>query len=110
MWKKKRIDVSLKEENNMTIGLSLKTETDFPLVTVGIVVLNREWIISKTLDSILHQTYPHNRIFVFIADGGSKDRTVETAREILQKSDFAGYDIISKESSIPEGKPVAFLG
>lgn len=87
-------------------GLLSKIEKEFPLVTVGVVVLNREWIINKTLDCILHQTYPHNRIFVVIADGESKDRTVETAREILQKSDFSGYDIISKESSIPEGRNI----
>lgn len=81
-------------------------EASFPLVTVGVVVLNREWIISKMLDSLLHQTYPHDRIFVIIVDGGSKDRTVEVARRMLEKSDFIGYDIVIKECSIPEGRNI----
>ncbi|MCJ7424343.1 glycosyltransferase [Candidatus Bathyarchaeota archaeon] len=75
-----------------------------PLITVGIVVLNREWIISKVLNSVLSQTYPHNRIFLLIVDGKSKDKTVETAQKILEKSDLKGYDIVVKKSNIPEGR------
>jgi glycosyltransferase involved in cell wall biosynthesis len=81
-------------------------EATFPLVTVGVVVLNREWIIGKMLNSLLYQTYPHGRIFVVIVDGGSKDRTVEVARKMLEKSDFMGYDIVVKECSIPEGRNI----
>jgi len=47
------------------------------------VVLNREWIIEKTLDPLLRQTYLHNRIFVVIVHGGSEDKTAEIARKIL---------------------------
>lgn len=81
-------------------------KSGFPLVTVGTVVLNREWIIGKMLDSLLHQTYPHDKIFVLIVDGESKDRTLEIIREILEKADFSGFKIISKKCSIPEGRNI----
>lgn len=77
------------------------------LVTVAVVVLNREWIIGKMLDSLLQQTYPHDKIFVLIVDGGSKDRTLEIAQGILKKADFSGYKIISKQCSIPEARNIS---
>lgn len=78
----------------------------FPLITTGIVVLNREWIIDKMLAYLQCQTYPHDRIFVLVVDGESEDRTVEIARKILEQSDFNGYDIIVKKCSIPEGRNI----
>jgi len=89
------------EERDMT-----QDEDQYPLITVGVVVLNREWIIGKMLNSLIRQTYPHNRIFVIIVDGKSKDRTVEIAQKILEKSDFMGYNIIVRESNIPEGRNI----
>jgi glycosyltransferase involved in cell wall biosynthesis len=80
--------------------------TDLPLITVGVVVLNREWIIDKMLNSLKLQTYPHDRVFVLIVDGGSKDKTVEIAQKILEKSDFKGYDIIVRKCNIPEGRNI----
>jgi len=82
----------------------IQEDKNLPLLTVGVVVLNREWIIKKMLDSLLRQTYPHSRIFVVIVDGKSKDKTVEVARKVLEKSDFIGYNIIVKECTIPEGR------
>ena len=77
-----------------------------PLVTVGIVVLNREWIIDKMLASLQNQTYPHNKIFVLLVDGESKDNTVKTAKQILEKTDFNGHQIITKKSNIPEARNI----
>lgn len=77
-----------------------------PFITVGIVVLNREWVIDKMLASLQNQTYPHNRIFVVIVDGESTDKTVEIAKRILEKSDFNGYRIIVKKCTIPEGRNI----
>lgn len=77
-----------------------------PLLTVGIVVLDREWIFGKMLSSLLSQTYPHDKIFVLVVDGKSKDKTVEIARSILEKSDLKGYDIIVKECNIPEARNI----
>lgn len=81
-------------------------ENQNPLLTIGVVVLNREWIIRKMLGFLLKQTYPHDRIFVVIVDGKSEDKTVEVAQRILEKSDFRGYEIIVKECTIPEGRNI----
>jgi glycosyltransferase involved in cell wall biosynthesis len=77
-----------------------------PLITVGIVALNREWIIDKMLTSLQRQTYPHNRIFVLLVDGESKDNTVKIASQILDNSDFNDYEIIIKKCNIPEGRNI----
>ncbi|MCW4043968.1 MAG: glycosyltransferase [Candidatus Bathyarchaeota archaeon] len=77
---------------------------EFPLITVGIVVMNRDWIIGRMLASLQSQTYPHDRLFVLVVDGESTDKTVETARRILEKSDFSGYEIVVQKCSIPEGR------
>lgn len=76
------------------------------LVTVGIVVLNREWAIGKMLDSLLSQTFPHEKIYVVVVDGQSSDGTVDTARRILESSDLMGYEIVVKKCSIPEGRNI----
>jgi glycosyltransferase involved in cell wall biosynthesis len=76
----------------------------YPLITVGIVVFNREWIIKKMLNSLQSQTYPHDRLFIVVVDGGSKDNTVNIVKEVLSKSDFYGYEIIVKKTNIPEAR------
>jgi glycosyltransferase involved in cell wall biosynthesis len=80
--------------------------SDSPLITVAVVVRNREWIIAKMLNSLLSQTYPHYNIHVLLVDGNSSDKTVEIAKNILEKTDFKGYEIIVKECSIPEGRNI----
>lgn len=77
------------------------------LITVAVVVRNREWIIAKMLNSLLSQTYSHDKIHVLIVDGNSSDKTVEIARTILEKADFKGYEIIVKECNIPEGRNIS---
>jgi len=77
-----------------------------PLMTVGIVVLNREWIIAEMLKSLIGQSYPHNRIYIVVVDGGSKDRTVDIVRKTLDNSDLKGYEIISQVCNIPEGRNI----
>ncbi|MDR0471409.1 MAG: glycosyltransferase [Nitrososphaerota archaeon] len=76
----------------------------YPLITVGIVVFNREWIIEKMLRSLQSQTYPHNRLFVVVVDGGSKDSTVKVMNDFLAKSDFYGYEVIVEKTNIPEAR------
>jgi len=76
----------------------------YPLITVGIVVFNREWIIEKMLRSLQSQTYPHDRIFVVVVDGGSKDNTVRVMDDFLAKSDFFGYEVIVEKTNIPEAR------
>jgi len=70
------------------------------------VTLNREWSIGCALRSLLEQTYPHDKIYVVVVDGCSTDKTVEVATEFLTKSDFAGYKVIVRKSTIPEARNV----
>jgi glycosyltransferase involved in cell wall biosynthesis len=77
-----------------------------PLITVGIVALNRDWIIDKMLTSLQNQTYPHNKIFVLLVDGESQDNTVKIAKRILYKASFNGHQIIIKKSNIPEARNI----
>ena len=81
-------------------------QTELPVVTVGILTLNREWSIEAVLEALSSQTYPHGKIFVLVVDGGSTDGTVEKARAKLQTSDFLGFSIIVKKSNIPEARNI----
>ena len=67
-------------------------QKDLPLITVGVVVFNREWIIKRMLASVQSQTYPHDRLFVLVVDGKSMDNTVKVAKQVLAESDFNGYE------------------
>jgi succinoglycan biosynthesis protein ExoA len=60
-----------------------------PLVTVVVPMLNEEPDISGCLEAIGAQTYPRSEIEVVVVDGGSRDRSVEIAAEILARS--SGY-------------------
>jgi glycosyltransferase involved in cell wall biosynthesis len=84
--------------------MQLTDHQSLPLITVGIVVYNRAWIIKKMLASLQHQTYPHDKLYVVMVDGGSKDNTVEAAEDMLSTSDFLGYKIIVEKSNIPEAR------
>lgn len=77
-----------------------------PLVTVGIVAYNRAWIIDKALLSIQSQTYPHDKLFVLVVDGVSKDSTADVAKQRLAQSDFGGYEVVVQKCNIPEGRNI----
>jgi glycosyltransferase involved in cell wall biosynthesis len=77
-----------------------------PSVTVGIVALNRAWIIDKVLLSIQSQTYPHDSLFILFVDGESKDGTADLAKQKLSQSDFKGYEVIVQKCNIPEGRNI----
>jgi len=81
-------------------------QQSLPLITVGVVVFNREWIIGQMLDSLKRQTYPHDKIFLLIVDGESKDKTVKVANQSLTQSDFSGYEVIVKDTNIPEARNI----
>lgn len=50
-------------------------------VTIVIATFNSERTLRLVLNSIRAQTYPHNHIAILIVDGGSKDSTLEIAKE-----------------------------
>ncbi|HEX3727112.1 MAG TPA: glycosyltransferase, partial [Pirellulales bacterium] len=55
------------------------TSTSLPTVTVVLPVRNEESFIAATLDHLLRQDYPSDRINIIVADGFSDDKT----RDIL---------------------------
>ena len=50
-----------------------------PYISVVICSLNGEHRIGSSLESILHQTYPKDKIEIIVVDDGSNDRTAEIA-------------------------------
>ena len=76
---------------------------EYPVITVCTVVRNREWIIRYMLESLLRQGYPKDRIFYVLVDGGSTDRTVSVAEELLRGSGIK-YEVVVRESNIPEAR------
>jgi glycosyltransferase involved in cell wall biosynthesis len=57
-------------------------------VTIGLCVKNAEPTITKALDSILEQDYPHELITLIIVDGCSKDKTLSIVKEKLVKTNI----------------------
>lgn len=86
--------------------ISTKSREDLPLITVGVVVFNRAWIIKRMLASVQSQTYPHDKMFVLVVDGKSRDDTVKLAKQVLAESDFSGYEVFVKDSNIPEARNI----
>lgn len=65
------------------------TEND--LVSVLTPVYNGEAHISRLLDSVLDQTYPH--VEMIVADDGSEDATAEIARAYIPRFEAKGYTL-----------------
>ncbi|MFZ2255307.1 MAG: glycosyltransferase [Patescibacteria group bacterium] len=59
-----------------------------PSVTVGIIARNEEKNIINTLEHIVKQDYPHDKIEIIIVDGNSTDKTREMAEEFLKKQNI----------------------
>lgn len=59
----------------------------YPLVSVNIPTYNSSLILGETLESIKKQTYPN--IEIIVADGHSRDKTVEIAKEYGAKVYYA---------------------
>lgn len=54
---------------------------DLPSISVVIPTYNSERTLTECLENILQQDYPRAKIEIIIADGGSRDRTLEIARK-----------------------------
>ena len=72
--------------------LEIKGDRVLPLsrselnVTIGICVKNSERTIKECLKSILYQNYPKESLEIILVDGGSKDNTLEIARQMIAGS------------------------
>jgi succinoglycan biosynthesis protein ExoA len=58
---------------------------DSPFVSVIIPIRNEEEFIAQCLQSVVDQDYPKDRMEVLVADGGSEDRSRETAIEFSSR-------------------------
>lgn len=88
--------------------------TKFPLVSIITVCYNSVETIEKTVNSVLHQTYPN--IEYIIVDGGSTDGTVDVISRYSDKitywisePDKGIYDAMNKGLLKATGKWVNFL-
>lgn len=54
---------------------------EWPKVSIMIATYNSEKLLKRTLDAIVHQTYPSDMIEILVVDGGSKDNTLTIAEE-----------------------------
>jgi len=59
-----------------------------PFVSIIIACRNEEKFISKCLDSLIKQTYPKNKMEIFVVDGISEDKTREIVKEYSKKNLF----------------------
>lgn len=83
--------------------LSNDLSEDLPKILVCMPTLNREWVIKYSIGSILEQDYPRDKIRLIIVDGGSRDRTIEIAKEILTRGGLS-YEIIIRKSNISQAR------
>ena len=80
----------------------MELQSDFPLVSYIIPTFNADEYLERCLESIFQQEYPNNRYEVFIADGGSSDKTLEIAKRF-------NTIILQNEKRFTEyGKKIAF--
>jgi glycosyltransferase involved in cell wall biosynthesis len=59
-----------------------------PFVSVLMPVYNEGQFIQRSLGAVLTQTYPHERMEVFVIDGLSQDNTVEVCSELIARADM----------------------
>ena len=71
-----------------TKDMVMKTE-DLPKVSVIIPTLQRRAFLEETLGYLLQADYPHDRLEVFIVDGGSTDGSREIVEGFRAKTDIA---------------------
>ncbi len=84
-------------------------------ITIVTVCYNSEKTISKTIESVIGQTY--RDIEYIIIDGASKDRTVEIVNKYREKHnivlvsepDTGLYDAMNKAIVIANGKYILFM-
>jgi len=69
-----------------TLGLKKKCYPDKPLVTIITVVINSEFLLERTILSVLSQDYEN--IEYIIVDGGSTDTTLDVVRNYESRIDY----------------------
>lgn len=74
---------------------------DEPSVTIVIAVLNEAAHLPVLLSQIEAQTYPHDRMNVVIADGGSTDGTLEAVKDFLSEPRTVSMRVLQNPARVP---------
>jgi cellulose synthase/poly-beta-1,6-N-acetylglucosamine synthase-like glycosyltransferase len=77
-----------------------------PPVAVLIPAYNEEKVIVRTIQSVLDSDYPN--LYVIVIDDGSKDRTLEVARQAFRKEEAAGRVRILTKSNAGKAEALNF--
>lgn len=67
---------------------------DEPLVSICVISYNSRQTIQETLDSIVSQTYPHNKIEVIISDDASADGSQDVIAEWVERNQDKFYRVL----------------
>ena len=59
-----------------------------PKVTIGMCVRNCESFVSKAINSVLNQDFPHRLVEIIIVDDGSRDGTLKVVLDLASKMDM----------------------
>jgi len=57
-------------------------------VTIGLCVKNSEATVKETVESVIRQDFPHEKMEIIVVDGKSKDKTLSIVRNSLLASDI----------------------
>lgn len=76
-----------------------KTLKNLPEVTVVIPAYNEEKEISSTINSVLNLNYPEDKIYLIVANDGSKDNTSNVVKEIINQNPDRNIRLIQQENS-----------
>ena len=86
-----------------------------PLISVIVAVLNGEKTLSRCIESVLNQTYPHKELILL--DGGSTDGTVRIIQNFSEKitywesqKDRGVYHAWNKALNYAKGEWICFIG
>ena len=72
----------------------------YPFVSLIIPVYNEEQMIQRCLDSIINQDYPKSLMEIIIIDGGSRDRTVERIKKIMEKNPKIRFKLLNNPQKL----------
>ena len=67
---------------------------DLPFVTVAVPVWNEEDTIIPTLNSILHQNYPKDKIEIIVVDDKSSDSTFDVVKKFIKNGNYSNINLI----------------
>jgi succinoglycan biosynthesis protein ExoA len=71
-----------------------------PFVTIIIPIRNETHYIERTLNAVIAQNYPSNRMEVLIVDGMSSDGTRKICKQITQKASGIQFRILDNHKKI----------